>query len=133
MLTAIKLGFEFNLWPDLIWPVLTPIFSIGFLLFVFKLYTYYKPHGVKRELNNFRIHIYDIYEYELKHKPRFDKDATEYVNNDSFMFSIFMRVYGKLNIKLDKKSNWNNNNRANKLRQFYFYLNNIEEIEKYKE
>lgn len=129
ILTGIELGFEFKLWSDLIWPIVTPIFSVGSALLIFKLYTDYKPHGVKRELENFWLNINEIYQ---KDKTDFDKDATSYADENQIMFAIFMLVHGKMDINLKEKSDWNRNHRLNKFRQFYFYLHNPKKIKNYK-
>lgn len=122
--------FEFNLWSDLIWPMATEFVWVPIVWFVYKRWTIYRKNNILAQLSRFQNDIITIYN---KGSKEFDREATIYVNAHLVKFAKFLSVIGEENIDIPgAQKGWNNNNKLNKFRQFYFYLSGTSDITKYK-
>lgn len=123
-------NFEFNFWNDILWPIVTEFVWIPIIWFVYRKSTIYSKRKILNQLDKFHVDIQQVHRTENK---LFDADATKYVDENFVSFTKFMAIIGQENVDIPgNQKGWNSNKPLNKFRQFFFYLNGVNDIEKYK-
>lgn len=122
------MDFEFNFWNDILWPIVTEFVWIPIIWFVYRKSTIYSKRKILNQLDKFHFDIQQVHRTENK---LFDADATKYVDENFVSFTKFMAIIGQENVDIPgNQKGWNGNKPLNKFRQFFFYLNGVDDIEK---
>lgn len=120
--------FNFNVFTDLVWPILSTIVVIPVVTAIYLACVKYRRCKLQRKLNDFYNVIPEIYDAGGR---GFNRDANAYADENILKFALFAKIW-KGHPLYAADSGWNNNLEINKLKHFYFYLHkNKLELEEY--